>query len=246
VIGDRVITTTAAVFVLSMAPFAVNLYSNIETLKVPFTAVYFSSSITVCQEASLASETIYIMTEVICRVSTILADIIVLYVTWQKTYRNTRDAREVGLEVHLSNVLLRDGTFYFLTLVALNAVQMGTYLGTRASFDASDLLTVASAIIISRFLLDLRSIDVPLADAVTRPSFVLSNFSDPQFAPNFVGSIGAQTYGTFGFDVGPLDNEVPDDEDGDITRSGGMSEMGEEVWVTDGAEEGEIMEVSSV
>ncbi len=41
----------------------------------------------------------------------IAADILVLVLTWMKTYRNYKEATRVGLQAKVSSLLLRDGKF---------------------------------------------------------------------------------------------------------------------------------------
>lgn len=243
VLSNRALTISAFVFVLSIVIIPIKLYTIIKILKAAFEAVFFSPTITVCQATSLPSNAIFTISDVTCQASSMLANTIVLAVTWQRTYRSTKHARAVGVKMHLSNFLLRNGTVYFLIILSLTVMSMGSFLGTRESFNGGDFLTAAEAIIISRFLLDLRSISTTSSDTITQPSS--STLTDFGFVPNFLGNVGAQTHGTFGIDVGQhrMNDDVYDDEDGDVTRSG-TSEIGMQVRVVYDAEEGEVVEVS--
>ncbi|KIP10474.1 hypothetical protein PHLGIDRAFT_230952 [Phlebiopsis gigantea 11061_1 CR5-6] len=48
----------------------------------------------------------------------------VLIVTWSKTYQTHRDAARVHVRMPVSNLLLRDGTLYFLVVLVLNVTEM--------------------------------------------------------------------------------------------------------------------------
>ena len=51
--------------------------------------------------------------------SLIIADSIVVAVTWWKTFRHSRLAGELGLKVTLSATLFRDGTWVYVKDVSL-------------------------------------------------------------------------------------------------------------------------------
>ncbi|EMD37431.1 hypothetical protein CERSUDRAFT_73326 [Gelatoporia subvermispora B] len=82
----------------------------------------------------------------------ILGDVLVLAITWWKTYHVYRLARTVKVGSPLSMTLLRDGTIYFRHVVHAYSLQ----------FTISDLSVIAacfcrmSSIIVTHFLLDLR------------------------------------------------------------------------------------------
>ena len=47
-----------------------------------------------------------------------LADVIVVGVTWMKTYRQVRDSRDIRVEASASRTMLADGMVFFLFLCA--------------------------------------------------------------------------------------------------------------------------------
>ncbi|EMD34705.1 hypothetical protein CERSUDRAFT_116893 [Gelatoporia subvermispora B] len=85
------------------------------------------------------------------RVCVIAADLVVLLITWRRTYSIKRDSPQPGV----SAVLLRDGTAYFLALLSLNLLNI---VGNVTNFFslASSFFIPLSSIIITRFFLNLR------------------------------------------------------------------------------------------
>ncbi|EMD37038.1 hypothetical protein CERSUDRAFT_124023 [Gelatoporia subvermispora B] len=79
----------------------------------------------------------------------IAADVLLLVVTWYKTYALKREASRNNVEVPLASMLLRDGTVYFLIV----GFDTGVF-----EFAISNFGTPLSAIIISHFLLNLRQV----------------------------------------------------------------------------------------
>ena len=51
------------------------------------------------------------------RISLIIADAIVVAVTWRKTFRHSREAAELGMRTSVSATLLRDGVYIFQLIV---------------------------------------------------------------------------------------------------------------------------------
>ncbi|KAI0088349.1 hypothetical protein BDY19DRAFT_950467 [Irpex rosettiformis] len=58
------------------------------------------------------------------RVALIIADLIVLVVTWRQAAGTVREASRINVRVPLSEVLIRDGTFFFVGLLAINIYQV--------------------------------------------------------------------------------------------------------------------------
>ncbi|THG98181.1 hypothetical protein EW026_g3951 [Hermanssonia centrifuga] len=167
------------------------------------------------------------------RLSVIVADIIVLALTLQKTFGHRIDAIRAGVQTPLSALLLRDGTVYFATLLSLNIVQV--LIRTVDSSDpVSQLIETLTPILISRFLLNLRQLGEPENETQSRFN---SRVSIPGFRvptlESVVGNMGAD------LDHGPT-KEV--DEGADIPVNGGhlaeaaldgISENGPGVLVTE-------------
>ncbi|KAI0804530.1 hypothetical protein BC629DRAFT_1590792 [Irpex lacteus] len=58
------------------------------------------------------------------RIAATIADIIVLVITWRKAIGTLKHARYIGIRVPLSEILIRDGTFFFLALLVLNVYEI--------------------------------------------------------------------------------------------------------------------------
>ncbi|KAM5541303.1 hypothetical protein V8D89_004857 [Ganoderma adspersum] len=89
----------------------------------------------------------------------VLADLVVLCITWSATYRH----RQKGGHPRISDILFRDGTMYFVAQLLLNTVYLISILVPPEIFDAQDLNSMASlyvlpatSILVTRFLLDLQ------------------------------------------------------------------------------------------
>ncbi|EKM56644.1 uncharacterized protein PHACADRAFT_194236 [Phanerochaete carnosa HHB-10118-sp] len=77
-----------------------------------------------------------------------------LVLTWIKTFGHWKGARRLDITVPLTTCLLRDGTFYFIALLATNIAQLLT-------FDPADpmsaLIKTLPLILINRFMINLRA-----------------------------------------------------------------------------------------
>ncbi|KAI0700803.1 hypothetical protein C8T65DRAFT_741919 [Cerioporus squamosus] len=54
----------------------------------------------------------------------VLSDLLVLAITWRATYRSRRAIADLGGRLSLSQVIFRDGTLYFMTLLALKTLHL--------------------------------------------------------------------------------------------------------------------------
>ncbi|KAJ3558643.1 hypothetical protein NM688_g800 [Phlebia brevispora] len=95
--------------------------------------------------------------------TTIAADIIAIVTIWVKTYRHVRQAASVGVNAGFSSVLIQYGTLNFLL----------------------------PNIVISRFLINLRKVDSPGSDNMSRFSqFSVPKFWMPSGLPEVLGNLG--------------------------------------------------------
>ncbi|KAJ3554450.1 hypothetical protein NM688_g3103 [Phlebia brevispora] len=104
------------------------------------------------------------------RVSVILADTIVLVVTWLKTLRPGLAALRTDGAMRLVTLVLRDGTIYFIAMLAMNVamIVLTEVPTTKLNDPISLFITSLTPILISRFLLNLRRADE--ASMATDPS----------------------------------------------------------------------------
>ncbi|KAI0697854.1 hypothetical protein C8T65DRAFT_582330, partial [Cerioporus squamosus] len=131
----------------------------------------------------------------VSRVPLIVTDLLLVYITWAKTSsRSTlRDMRQ-SKRLSLSDILIRDGTVYFLVLFILNILHL--VLSVTAVMRIAGLMLVHSpfcsltAILISRFLLDLQEANQTVVRLDSDDP--LHSSRDPwDDTPNFISSFGA-------------------------------------------------------
>ncbi|EMD40375.1 hypothetical protein CERSUDRAFT_102782 [Gelatoporia subvermispora B] len=114
------------------------------------------------------------------RTSMITADVIVLLVTWFKTYSVKRDAHRHGIQTPLVTMLLVDGIHFSEALLALNVLQMVGWI-TNVFIDSTPyFVTPLSSVIMSRFFLNLRQ----AADGPRGMADLDGNYDSMAFSPN--------------------------------------------------------------
>jgi len=205
----------AAVVVLSMVPATTNAYRAFRLSWyeiVPFPIKYLE-----CQFGFTFSATTNTAFVISTRLCVIAADLLLLLVTWSKTYTMKKDADRNGIKVPLVRMLLRDRTLYFLTFMALNVLNIAGDITNSLFGLLQSLILSLQSIFISYFLLNLRRIAQGSEDASEISSSWPANsqHSTIKFAA-FVNNMGEQL--THGSD--PPDREVawsaPDEEDVDV------------------------------
>ncbi|OCH91904.1 hypothetical protein OBBRIDRAFT_487305 [Obba rivulosa] len=162
------------VFLLSIVPVGTNIWSNF------FDSFAIIEDIPVlglwCIFTSNASPALNIRLTVGTRACVITSDVIVLLVTWLKTFPLKREADRANIKSPLATMLLRDGTIYFIVLLALNVLELAGTVRTNVFLYASTFLaSPLSSIFISHFLINLRqTAKAPIEDGLgsQRPSFV--------------------------------------------------------------------------
>ncbi|KAJ3476988.1 hypothetical protein NLI96_g10777 [Meripilus lineatus] len=130
---------------------------------------------------------------IIVRCAAILMDGLVLGMTWFKTASLMTMARRLNTKVTLATLLIRDGTIYFLLLLALNimcAVFDTLPKGSQAQFGNGGTFVISfqdalSSIVISRFILDLREV------YISKNQESNNRMSSVRFASQLSGNIGA-------------------------------------------------------
>ncbi|KAL1944236.1 hypothetical protein VTO73DRAFT_3421 [Trametes versicolor] len=155
------------------------------------------------------------------RASVIVNDILVIALTWWKTYGIRKLVAQANMKVSLSTLLLRDGTIYFLLLFTMSIFHIVFSLTERFTFTLT-LEEPLTAILVSRFLLNLREADGSrslndLDTMISFPSFARhpndSDESTPHFVTSFIAPLGA-----------PLDHASISQDDMSIATSTGSSD----------------------
>lgn len=95
------------------------------------------------------------------RVCSIVSDLLVITVTWWRTYALKREADRLHMRASLATLLLRDGTVYFAAILVLNVVHAVVVFYDGNVDYVSIFLSPIPALLTSRFLLNLRRANDP-------------------------------------------------------------------------------------
>ncbi|KAI0081428.1 hypothetical protein K474DRAFT_1342907 [Panus rudis PR-1116 ss-1] len=216
VISGRDWKATTIVFVINWVPPLLDLYNQVHnhtSTMVP------SGPLAGCYTIPTPSAPTYPI-GAISRAATMLSDAIILYVTVMSSvhaYRS-RSTEVPSTKTMLYQLLLRNGVTQFITLFMINVVALfiEIYVLTSGLNTDSNVLCIVdgiSAIIICRFLLDLRAIyPATTTDQIGRSDS--THTSGIRFAKSFIGNIGAPTRQTMSWvssaeEIDRLEAEVP-------------------------------------
>ncbi|OCH88714.1 hypothetical protein OBBRIDRAFT_836366 [Obba rivulosa] len=180
-------------------------------------------------------------------VAIIVANVLVMLITWSKTYALKKEADNNGVNVSLADMLRKDGSVFFFIGVGVNSLGLIVRDTNVFLFAPSTFLPVLSSLMISHFLLNLRP--VPQDDI---PNTSLPQFMLPQH-PRLISK-----FGSFADNMGePLrddtDSSDPDmtweDNDSAMPADNAVNPLAESAGNLKGADvekatEGEIVEVS--
>ncbi|KAI0708036.1 hypothetical protein C8Q76DRAFT_800315 [Earliella scabrosa] len=170
---DHLWWLAAIIFLVSSVPVATNTYAysitSIESFIPPFN----------CISSLSMSEELYLALLILTRASVVLGDVLVIGVTWYKTYNTWKTAASVAMKASFSTMLLRDGTVYFLCILTLNVLHLafsltGLFVQTLVIFQ--DPLI---SILVGRFILNLRDLD-----RAASPSTATSNAAAEKWNAN--------------------------------------------------------------
>lgn len=95
----------------------------------------------------------------VTRSSLVIADSMVLVTTWIKTYSQWRRAQAVRLHLPITVCFLRDGTIYFVLLLASNVAHMLTHQAVVIASPMVPFITILPPLLISRFMINLKVLD---------------------------------------------------------------------------------------
>ncbi|KAI1794950.1 hypothetical protein LXA43DRAFT_95257 [Ganoderma leucocontextum] len=149
------------------------------------------------------------MVNLSCRISFIGGDLLVLFVTWHKTYTSYKAQRGILDGQSLARVMLHNGSVYFIVITVMNIIDTALsqapsdFIATYAIFPTSPV----TAVLTCHFLLDLHqanrtgttpsSPSASLNFAAGRrgshsalPAFIVSMGSQVRTGLNFVHSMG--------------------------------------------------------
>ncbi|KAI0631851.1 hypothetical protein C8Q77DRAFT_1228907 [Trametes polyzona] len=143
------------VCVLMMGPIVANAY-NIPTQKPDNLPPPYNCQVDNAVTVALHTKCVVLVLG--SRISLIVGDSLVLAVTWWKTYRLKKAADAAHIKTSLVELLLRDGTIYFGTMLVLNVLHIAINFVEQVSF-MGDIADVLTSILVSRFIMNLRDID---------------------------------------------------------------------------------------
>ncbi|KAI0351085.1 hypothetical protein OH77DRAFT_1430099 [Trametes cingulata] len=152
---------SGATLVLSLAPFLITI-----SVLYRYRIVNYAPPIN-CTSVNTESASLRLSVTLASRAAQILADLIVIAVTWRTTLKSVKMLTVTLRRPSLHQVLLQNGSVYFCTLASLYVLDVAlevhqiSSVGQSGSYVTAFLDPLAS-ILSSRFLLDLREIDEKL------------------------------------------------------------------------------------
>jgi len=191
-VNGQVMWQAILVFALSLGPFVIDLTAYATTI---FVNVQYTRWTSLCAEDSRITVPTFNALMFIGRIPLILADTLVLAVTWRATLRGRRDGAAISMKTPMATLLYRDGTVYFLSALAVNAFQMVLFLYSDRYPIASYFVPIVTPVIVSRCLLDLRSVGKNDTDAATADH---SRASADLRTLEFAATMAAEGNGTVG------------------------------------------------
>ncbi|RPD53858.1 hypothetical protein L226DRAFT_526993 [Lentinus tigrinus ALCF2SS1-7] len=190
------------IFVLSAFPFGTDCYANFQGLTIYVDPTYG------CIPNVTISDTYVKYANLFTRVPLVIADLIVVTITWAATYKASKEASVFGSQPSITKILFRDvildyldpeadmtsgtGNVYFIILSLVNILHLIFSIvsigRTDTTIHQSTLviwIPAFTTILVSRFMLDLQAVTQNQAHQQS-----LSSFGSVYFN-HFVGSLGA-------------------------------------------------------
>ncbi|KZT02067.1 uncharacterized protein LAESUDRAFT_730579 [Laetiporus sulphureus 93-53] len=119
-----------------------------------------------------------------------VSDLLVVLVTWFKTFRLAIEVRKLRLNGSIATMLMRDGTLHFMALLLLNIFNTQyEFSRSQSSASIAIFLLPITSILVSRFILNLRQVSSGSVDLNTISH---STLNTPEFPSRLVGNIGAE------------------------------------------------------
>ncbi|KAI0659907.1 hypothetical protein C8Q70DRAFT_1053716 [Cubamyces menziesii] len=170
------------------------------------------------KEATLTQRSGGDVISIVTHTCAIGADLLVIVLTWIKTYQMKKEASVLGSGAAFSSLILRDGTLYFGTMLVLNVVHLIVLQSTDTLDPLPIFVDVFTSILISRFMINLRQVAGRGSDDLSSASRFqgTSRFSSVRFAADIVGDLGAPLEHRGLGDTTPVD---PDDVSESFTDS---------------------------
>ncbi|EMD35655.1 hypothetical protein CERSUDRAFT_96770 [Gelatoporia subvermispora B] len=123
----------------------------------------------------------------------IAAEVLLLVLTWIKTYQIKKASYALNLRTPIATLLLRDGTLYFVVILAIQVFAIIS-IDSGSTFVLFDVWTyfrqVFVVIFTSHFMLNLRGVSMSLDEQEFETSYT-GNSTDVRFMRSIVGNLGA-------------------------------------------------------
>ncbi|KAH9916980.1 uncharacterized protein BXZ73DRAFT_24368, partial [Epithele typhae] len=170
----------------------ISIYSQVH-----YTPIAFGAPLYGCGAAYHLDSDAYYRLNYVSRAVGIAIDITVIALTWYKTFGIKRDSRRLGLRAPYVTLLLRDGTLYFVVILAVQIFSIIS-LSVGSTFVLFDVWPffeqVFTALSLYRFMLNLRGVylaDAGPSDRSASASAPLTSSSATWAAMRFVPGPGA-------------------------------------------------------
>lgn len=170
-----------------------------------------------CDWGFMVSQNIGLMISIATGACTITIDLIVLIITWYRTYKLARHASRNHMKTSLSSLLLRDGTLHFVLLTLVTVINMATWPSPGiVSQDITYFQATIPNIVICRFLLNLRQLDGASGMSMAAQDHELSTTdyhgsngsNSVRFASRIVGNMGEYLHDDDTFHASEHDEEL--------------------------------------
>ncbi|CAL1698756.1 unnamed protein product [Somion occarium] len=177
-------TAFSIIFCACLAAPCINIYRiatirfiTLSSVQTPYGGCIWNASFSTALQFRLT---------IAARVCSIFADTLIIGATLMKTFRIKREAVKVGIPAKLTTLLIRDGSVWWLALLGVNVVNIiFDYIHMFAN-PATFFVNVMRSIMLSRFILSLRSLSDPLPQREWELSTgILGDLGDPVSFANF-------------------------------------------------------------
>lgn len=151
-LSDRNIALAGVAFLLQIISFGVNIYLAIDSSYEGIPGIGCVQSVNFDRR----TETMIVR---IARIPAIFGDVLVIAVTWFKSYQQLHLGRGLEIATPLSSLLFRDGTAYFLALLAVSILELCADISQAGELQSvAQFCTLLPPVLINRFLLNLRQL----------------------------------------------------------------------------------------
>ncbi|EKM56281.1 uncharacterized protein PHACADRAFT_207561 [Phanerochaete carnosa HHB-10118-sp] len=165
---------------------------------------------------SLCSELKLSLVIILTRGSLLASDVIVLALTWVRSYKQFQQTRRLRLGPSIVTVLLRDGTIYFVALLGVNIYQLLTFQSSSTNgLYAESFIESMPPVLVQRFMLNLRQLSHASDEISSGNEHSSSRSVNFRLPSDFLGNIGESLDHGQAERVQKYDGDDDDDDDDD-------------------------------